>query len=178
MNLEETYKVLQEFGKRVRQQARLNLSKKDKNVSKELWESIEPKSSVGPNSLSMDFYMNPYGMFQNFGVKGTESGKSLRGYSYKKSSNLVGVEYHTGALAKWAKFRGMQPRNSKGRFGSYKTMGFILANSIKKKGIKPSLFFTKPFEEAFKDLPNELIEAFDLDLDTFIDFTLKDNLDE
>ena len=176
MNLEETYKVLQEFGMRVRQQARQNLSKSDKNVSKELWESLEPNTKVGDNSLSMDFYMNPYGMFQNFGVKGTESGKSLRGYSYKSSSNLVGVEYHTGALAKWAKFRGMQPRDKKGRFGSYKTMGFILANSIKRKGIKPSLFFTKPFEEAFKDLPNELVEAFDLDLDGFIDFTLKDNL--
>ena len=176
MNLEETYKVLQEFGKRVRQQARLNLTKSNKNVSKELWESLEPNTKVSKNSLSMDFYMNPYGMFQNFGVRGTESGKSLRGYSYKQSSNLVGVEYHTGALAKWAKFRGMQPRGKNGRFGSYKTMGFILANSIKKKGIKPSLFFTKPFEQAFVNLPNELVEAFDLDLDNFIDFTLKDNL--
>ena len=176
MNLEETYKVLQEFGKRVRQQARLNLTKSNKNVSKELWESLEPNTKVSKNSLSMDFYMNPYGMFQNFGVRGTESGKSLRGYSYKQSSNLVGVEYHTGALAKWAKFRGMQPRGKNGRFGSYKTMGFILANSIKKKGIKHSLFFTKPFEQAFVNLPNELVEAFDLDLDNFIDFTLKDNL--
>jgi len=176
MNLEETYKVLQEFGKRVRQQARQNLSKSNKNVSKELWKSLEPNTKVSKNSLSMDFYMNPYGMFQNFGVRGTESGKSLRGYSYKQSSNLVGVEYHTGALAKWAKFRGMQPRGKNGRFGSYKTMGFILANSIKKKGIKPSLFFTKPFEQAFVNLPNELVEAFDLDLDNFIDFTLKDNL--
>ena len=174
MDLKETYEVLQEFGKRVRQQARQNLSKGNKNVSKKLWEGLEPDTKVSANSISMDFYMNPYGMFQNFGVKGTKSGTSLRGYSYKSSSNLVGVEYHTGALAKWAKSKGMQPRDKKGRYGSYKTMGFILANSIKKKGIKPSLFFTKPFEEAFQDLPNELIEAYDLDLDTFIDFTLKD----
>ena len=176
MELKETYKILQEFGKRVRQQARLNLSKSNKNVSKELWESIDSDAKVSDNSFSMDFYMNPYGMFQNFGVKGTESGTSLRNYSYKQSSNLVGAEYHTGSLAKWAKARGMQPRDKKGRFGSYKTMGFILANSIKKKGIKPSLFFTKPFEEEFKDLPEELVEAFDLDLDNFIDFTLKETL--
>ena len=175
MDLKETYSVLQEFGKRVQQQTRLNLTKSDKNVSKELWNSIGNDISVGENSFSMDFVMNQYGMFQNFGVKGTESGKSLRGYSYKQSSNLVGVEYHTGALAKWAKYRGMQPRGKGGRFGSYKTMGFILANSIKRKGLKPSLFFTKPFEEAYKDLPQELIEAFSLDLDEFIDFTLKDN---
>ena len=102
MDMKETYKVLQEFGKVVRQQARLNLSKSKKNVSKELWESIGSEIKVGANSFSMDFYMNPYGMFQNFGVRGTESGTSLRNYSYKQSSNLVGVEYHTGVLAKWA----------------------------------------------------------------------------
>ena len=175
MDMKETYKVLQEFGKVVRQQARLNLSKSKKNVSKELWESIDSDIKVGANSFSMDFYMNPYGMFQNFGVRGTESGTSLRNYSYKQSSNLVGVEYHTGVLAKWAKFRGLQPRDKKGRFGSYKTMGFILANSIKRKGIKPSLFFTEPFNKAFEELPEELVEAFALDLDDFIDFTLKQN---
>jgi hypothetical protein len=31
------------------------------------------------------------------------------------------------------------------------------------QGIKPSLFFTKPFEAAFKRLPDELIEKFGLD---------------
>jgi hypothetical protein len=176
MDLKETYNALREFGKVVRHQARTKLSKSDKNVSKDLWNSIESNISVGKNSISMDFLMNSYGMFQNFGVRGTESGKSLRNYSYKQSSNLVGLEYHTGALAKWAKYRKMQPRDKKGRFGSYRTMGFILANSIKKKGIKPSLFFTEPFEKAFNDLPKELVEAFDLDLDNYLDFTLKDNL--
>ncbi len=87
MDLKETYEILQEFGKRVRQQARQNLSKGNKNVSKKLWDSLEPNTKVSANSISMDFYMNPYGMFQNFGVKGTKSGKSLRGYSYKQSSN-------------------------------------------------------------------------------------------
>ena len=59
MELKETYKILQEFGKRVRQQARLNLSKDKKNVSKELWESIDSDVKVSGNSFSMDFYMNP-----------------------------------------------------------------------------------------------------------------------
>jgi len=69
----------------------------------------------------------------------------------------------------------MQPRSAKGRFGSYKTMGFILAQSIKKKGIKPSMFFTKPFEAAFKTLDEDIIEAYQLDLKDFFQFTTKTN---
>ncbi len=174
MNLKETNRILNEFAKAVIDNAKDNLSKGDKNVSNDLSDSLDSNLSVGENSFSMDFIMSKYGIFQDRGVKGTQSGRSLDGFKYKNSSNLVGVEYHTGALAKWAKHRGLQPRDGKGRFGSYKTMGFILANSIKKKGIKPSMFFTKPFEQAFNELPDELVEAFDLDIDTFLDFTLKD----
>jgi len=38
-----------------------------------------------------------------------------------------------------------------------------LQKRIFAQGIKPSLFFTKPFEAAFKRLPDELIEKFGLD---------------
>jgi len=47
-------------------------------------------------------------------------------------------------------------------------MGFILAQSIKRKGLKPSLFFTKPFEEGLKRLPEELEVALRKDLDTIL----------
>ena len=45
--------------------------------------------------------------------------------------------------------------------------------SIYKKGIKPSLFFTKPFEQAFKKLPEELTEAFGLDIRNFLQYTTR-----
>ena len=175
MTLQETNKALNKFAKYVIQQARTNLTKGKKNVSNDLYDSLDSEIKISKNSFSMDMFMDKYGMFQDRGVKGTESGKSLSGYSYKQSSNLKGFEAATGTFAKWAKFRRMQPRDKKGRFGSYKTMGFILANSIKKKGIKPSLFFTKPFEKAFENLPQELIEAYALDVEGMIKFTLKDN---
>ena len=68
----------------------------------------------------------------------------------------------------------MQPRLGNGKFGSYKSMGYILARSIKKKGIKPSLFFTKPFEKYFKKLPDELIERFGLDVEDLLAFSLNE----
>jgi hypothetical protein len=41
-------------------------------------------------------------------------------------------------------------------------MKFALARSIFNKGIKKSLFFTKPFEAAYKRLPEELVEKYGL----------------
>jgi hypothetical protein len=78
-------------------------------------------------------------------------------------------------IADWAKFRNIRLRNEKGQFakGNYNTIGYLIARSIKKKGIKPSLFFTKPFEKAFNNLPDELVKAYALDLDKFIDYTIK-----
>ena len=57
-------------------------------------------------------------------------------------------------------------RDDKGRFkkGNYNTIGFLISKSIFEKGLKPSLFFTKPFERAIKRLPEDLQDAFGEDI--------------
>lgn len=177
MDLKETKESLNKFAKYVVQQSRSNLTKNKKNYSKELYNSLGSEIDVGANSFSLDFVMEKYGIFQDRGVKGTESGRSLDNFRYKQSSNLKGFEAATGTFAKWAKFRNIRLRNAKGQFakGNYKSIGFIIANSIKKKGIKPSLFFTKPFEKAFHNLPNELVEAYGLDVEQFLQYTIDKN---
>lgn len=172
MRLENTQKAIDAFKDYVVRKSQNNLSKQRKRVTKELYNSIEGIAKEMPNSILVSFKMADYGMFVDKGVSGTEK-KYNTPYSYKSSSNLTGLEYHTGTFAKWAKFRGMQPRLKSGKFGTYKQMGFILANSIKKKGKKPSLFFTKPFEKAFKELPSDIKEAYGLDIESFFDYTLK-----
>lgn len=169
----EGRKFLEEFRDKVVREAKHNLSKKRKRVSKKLYESIDGDFEVFENSFELSFSMEEYGLYQDKGVSGTER-KYNTPYSYSSSSNLVGLEYHTGFLSKWARFRGMQPRLGNGKFGSYKSMGYILARSIKKKGIKPSLFFTKPFEKYFKKLPDELIERFGLDVEDLLAFSLNE----
>jgi hypothetical protein len=57
---------------------------------------------------------------------------------------------------------------------SYQQTSYLIRSSIFKRGIKPSLFFTKPFEAAFKNLPDELVEAFGLDVEKLIEHSLKD----
>jgi hypothetical protein len=165
MNFKEIKRALNAFGRYVIQQARTNLTKGKKNVSKELYESLTYDLKEVAQGYQIYFEMEDYGMYQDRGVQGTQSGKSLSGFRYKQSSNLIGLEAATGIFAEWAKFRGLQPRDKKGRYGSYRTMGFILAQSIKKKGLKPSLFFTKPFEAGLKRLPPELEEALRKEID-------------
>jgi len=48
----------------------------------------------------------------------------------------------------------------------------MMVRSIYLSGIKPSMFFTKPFEKAFKNLPKELVESFALDVEQLIKTTV------
>jgi hypothetical protein len=43
-------------------------------------------------------------------------------------------------------------------------------------GIKPSLFFTKPFEKAFKKLPDVLVDKYGLDAEQLFDSIMKETL--
>ena len=170
MQLEKTEAALEAFKKFVIQQSRTRLSKSNKNVSKELYNSLKGNIKVMPNSISVEFEMEDYGIFQDKGVSGTEK-KYNTPYSYK--SKMPPVK----PLADWAKNRNIRLRDEKGKFkkGSYNTIGFLIARSIYRKGIKPSLFFTKPFEQGFKKLPDELINSFGLDVEDFLAFTLKED---
>ena len=160
MTLKETNIALNEFAKYVIQQSRTNLTKGKKNVSKELYNSLDYDLKTYANSFSLQFFMEYYGEFQDKGVSGTKR-KYNTLYSYTNKRPPAEV------FSKWAKARGIRLRDEKGRFkkGTYKSIGFILAKSVFEKGIKPSLFFTKPFEKAFERLPDELIEKFALDIE-------------
>ena len=66
-------------------------------------------------------------------------------------------------LDKWIVRKGIAPRDKNGKLMNRKSLQFAIARSIFNNGIKPSLFFTKPFEAGFKRLPEELVEAYGLD---------------
>ena len=170
MRLEKTEAALEAFKNFVIQQARTRLSKGRKNVSKELYDSLKGNIKVMPNSIALDFEMEDYGIFQDKGVSGTEK-KYNTPYSYK--SKMPPIK----PLAKWAQSKNIRLRDEKGKFkkGNYNTIGYLISRSIYRKGIKPSLFFTKPFEQGFKKLPDELIENFGLDVEDFLAFTLKED---
>ena len=164
--LTNTKESLEKFRKFVAQQSRSRLSKARKNDSKGLYKRLDGVLKVSPNSFKLSWDLG-YGNFQDKGVSGTEK-KYDTPYSYK--SKMPPIK----PLADWAKRKGIKLRDEKGKFkkGGYKTLGFLIARSIQRKGIKPSLFFTKPFEQGFKKLPDELLEAYGLDVEEFLQFTL------
>lgn len=164
---------LNRFAKYVVTQSRANLTRGKKNTSKELYNSLEGVVKVSKNSFQLSFLMEDYGVFQDKGVSGTEEKYNTK-FSYKQSSNVVGMEYHTGVFSKWAKTRNIRLRDEKGRFkkGNYKSIGIVIAKSVKRKGIKPSLFFTKPFEKAFTNLDDKIIDAYKLDIETLLESSI------
>jgi len=160
-----TKEVLDTFGKRVKQQARTNLTKGKHKASGGLYDSTDYELSTGPKSFSLFFELEDYWEFQDKGVSGTEV-KYNTPFSYKTRKPPAKV------FEKWAKQKGIKPRGKNGQFTTYKSFGFAVANSIFKKGIKPTKFFSKPFENEFNKLPGDLVQAYALDVENFIDFTL------
>ena len=157
LDKEEVQEAIDKFRKYVVQQSKSNLTKQKKNASKSLYNSIKGISKVNPNSISLYFEMEAHGVFQDKGVSGKEK-KYNTPYSYKSKMPP------TKALDKWVVRRGIAPRDAKGRLISRQSLKFAIAKGIFKNGIKPSLFFTKPFEAAYDRLPDELVEAYGIDI--------------
>lgn len=157
--LNRTKEALDVFKKYVIQQARTNLTKGKKNVDKKLYDSLQGFLDESPAGFRLYFEMEDYGMFQDKGVSGKKK-------KYDTPFNYTNKKPPIGPLAKWAKKKNIRLRDEQGRFkkGSYNTIGFLISRSIFEKGIKPSLFFTKPFERAIKRLPEDLAEAFGDDI--------------
>jgi hypothetical protein len=161
---------LNKFAKYVVSQSRANLTRSKKNASKQLYNSIEYKVKESKNSFQLEFLMEDYGIFQDKGVSGVKK-KYNTPYSYKDKMPPV------KSLDKWIVKRNLKGvRGKDGKFISRKSLQYMIARSIYNNGIKPSMFFTKPFEKAFKNLDEDLVNAFRLDMEKLLTTTTKDNL--
>jgi hypothetical protein len=153
-------------------QSRANLTRKDKNVKGNLYKSIKGETFTGKNSIGLYFEMEEYGAYQDSGVKGKSSGNSLStfkqgGFRFGSGTGKEGGL--TEGINQWVKDRRFQFKdNETGRFMSYEQTAFIITRSIYQKGIEASRFFSKPFEVGFERLPNELVEAYALDVEKLL----------
>lgn len=165
-NQSETYKALDSFRKSVIKQSKSNLTRLKKNSSKSLYNSLKSNLKVSANSFELDFEMLPYGQFQDKGVSGVKK-KYNTPFTYKDKMPPP------SKLDKWIIRKGKAPRGSGGEFQKRKQLQFAIAKKIYNYGIKPSLFFTKPFEKEFKKLDKDIVKSFGLDLNNLLDFTLE-----
>lgn len=163
--------ILQQFGEYVVSQSRLNLTKggyksKGHNASGSLSKSLAyTTEEVTEGRWIVEFLMELYGQYVDKGVSGTEVSRNTP-YRFRSKGGKQGLKGMPppSAFDQWRIRRGIAPRDEKGRFLPRKAANFAIARSVFKKGIKPSLFFTKPFEAAFKDLSMTLLDGFELEI--------------
>jgi len=156
----ELEKVLQDFVNYVAREAR----KKAPKASGSLKRSIKAdKVKVSKNSIQASISAEDYLPFIDQGVSGTKK-KYSTPFSYKNKKPPVKF-LQTWLKRKTGKFLARDRKSS----------AFALQNHIFKYGIKPTKFFETPFEQAFRSLPEEVVDAYALDVENFMELTLKDN---
>ena len=174
LNQTEVNNVLSKFGKYMVTQSRANLSRKDKNVKKKLYNSLAYSVVTNKRSFSFSFEMEDYGKFQDLGVKGKTSSSKAPQSPYRFGSGTGRKGGLTSGINEWVRARRFQFRDKvTGRFLSFDQTAFLITRSVYNKGIEPSRFFSKPFEKGFEKLPQELIEAYGLDVENFLKFSLQ-----
>ena len=160
----EFNKILEKYAKYVIQQARTNLTKGGKrgtyNSSKNLYNSLDYKIE----GTKVTFESLKYGPFIDQGVRGKN-----HDYAESKSSPFKFKDKMPPAKAfdKWVVRKGIAPRDKSGKFkkrsvssvGFKKSLTFLIARSIQSKGIRATMFFTKPFEKGIDKYSDEMIEA-------------------
>ena len=162
--------IVTKYAKYVVQQSKSNLTK-DKKGGGDLYNSVSYKINKSQEDFLLDFLMEDYGAFVDKGVKGKTStypqtSAALSKFQYGSGTGQKGGL--TKGIAKWVRKKRFQFRDKQGRFMSYESMTYLISRSIYNKGLKANLFFTKPFEAGLKRLPNDLIKAFDLDIEDAI----------
>jgi hypothetical protein len=148
-------KAMDKFGKYLVRESRKNLTRKKKNVSKELYKSIDYELQVMPNSIKFDFLMEEYGEWVDKGRK-------------------AGTMPPVSAIEKWVSQRKIQFRDNRGRFESYNSTAWTIAKSIKKRGIPASNFYSRPFKLGFNRLPREVTQAYALDVEDFLEHSINE----
>ncbi len=174
METKNVQQALNEFGASVIERARQNLKTGGRygthNASGALSKSLDYKAKENKNSIEFDFYAESYWKELDFGTKGSESSAKAPNSPYKANASR-------SAIDKWVIRKGIQGvRGAGGQFTNRKLMVTSITNSINRTGTYETRFFRNAFDNEYKDFDNNIVEKYGLDLESFLNFTLKDNL--
>ena len=163
MKTDNIERYLNSFGKQVVKRAKSNLKAGGKgggNLEKSIkFEVVEDESGV-----AVQFFMSSYGQFVDKGVSGTQTKRTFKDYkgnviktpySYKNSKGHS--QPPSRALDKWVVRKGIAPRDASGKFMSRKSITFLIARSIGRKGIQGISFFQKPLGLGLKQFGKDLL---------------------
>lgn len=168
---------LDKFGKYVKQQAKSNLSKRKKKDTSALYDGISYNVTSTDKETKITFSFGSaedYWEFVDKGVKGVSSSLKAPTSPFKFGSGSGQSGGLTNGINGWVQRKRIQFKDRKtGKFLSYKSTAFLIVRSIWNKGLTTTNFFTKPFEDAFLRLPDEVYAAYALEVEQQIKVTLK-----
>jgi hypothetical protein len=171
MSVQDT---LDKFGRVVVKEAKTALTKQKRNVSKELYNSIQYKAKESKNSFELAFLMADHGKFLDKGVKGKISSLKSPDSPFQFGSGKGKEGGLSDGIFEWVKKRRFQFKNREtGKFMSYEQTASLITRSIYLNGTAPTNFITKPFEAAFKKLPDDLVDAYGLQVDKLLKNSFK-----
>ena len=167
-------KVLNQFGKYIIQQSKSNLTREKHKDTSVLYNSLGYDLKVSKRqSIELTINMEEYGAYLDKGVKGKVSTTKAPKSPYRFGTGTGKKGGLTKSILGWVTRKRFQFRKPDGTFASFKQTAFTIARSIYLTGLKTTNFLTTPFERAFKRLPDEIVEAYALDMDKFFETTRK-----
>jgi len=168
---------LDKFGKYVKQQAKSNLSKRKKKDTSALYDGVNYKVENNDNITTLFFTFGnaeDYWEFVDKGVKGVSSSAKAPMSPFKFGTGTGKKGGLTNGINGWVSRKRIQFKDKKtGKFLSYKSTAFLIMRSIWNKGIATTNFFTKPYEQAFQRLPEDIYMAYSLEVDEKLKIALK-----
>ena len=176
MDIKKFNGVLNSFARNVVKDAKKTAKKKEWALATKLKYKVE----TGKNSFTIQFTPG-YAKWVDEGVSGVDNKIAGAPNSFKRKGGKGSFKGMppSSAMDKWNVKRGIKIRDEEtGRFLPRKSANFAIAVSVWKKGIKRSLFFTKPFKKYYKTLPIELLDAFDLEVQELLKHTFIDGINE
>ena len=157
--MSEFRKALDKYAKYVIQQSRANLTRKGNKASGKLYQSLGYKIQ----GSKVKFESLQYGVYQDRGVRGSESyyaDKATSGSPFRYKHHPSSDGPFAKSLSKWIKQKGIRGRDKKGRFITNQSLSYLIARSIYKKGIRATMFFTKPFKRGLDLYGDEIVAGY------------------
>lgn len=166
--------ALNSFGKYVVKQARTNLTKEGKKDTNKLYSSLKYNVSVGRNSFTFSLSMEKYGEFVDKGVRGAGGvRKTTSRFNRRNNRGKLWKIKGKDSPFKFGKSGGISPKHFEKWARKRGLSEYAVAKAVYHQGLETTNFLTKPFNAAFERLPDDLVEAYALEVEDFMKFSLK-----
>ncbi len=149
------------------------LNRLDKVDTGSLASSIKFETTETKNGIIIEVFVNDYYKFIDKGVKGIGRNNKNTTSPYKFRT-LNPSQSHVNAIRKWINRNGIKARATDvKKYGAVgrekrqpqdKSLAYIIARSIKSKGLERTGFWTDSIEQTFKDFDVKMSQALGIDI--------------